>query len=962
MKKIHIILLALTVCFASTVKAQYYLEALEKMDKVDFKTFVEHVEKYYENKDKGRGSGYKQFKRWEYYHAPRLNSIGYIYNVAKKNWEEYYDYERENAQFKEASRGFSGNWKSFGPAVYERFGAGYNGGNGRVNCIAVDPSNSNIIYAGTPGGGLWKTTNGGSTWLPMNDFFPSVLGVSGIAIDPKSPANKRTIYILTGDGDGGNTASNGVLKSTDNGKNWNTTGLEWKVTENVRGYKLVMHPSNNKMVIAATNSGIYKSTDAALTWKQQISGGFVDIEFNTENANTMYASTSNGKIYISKDAGSTWTAVTSGLPSTSQRVALGVTAANSNYVYALYGGVPADGKFTGLYRSTNGGSSFTKMSDTPNILGYETNGSGTANQSWYDLALTVSPANANEVHAGGINCWKSTNGGSSWTNTSYWYEKGAGAGNYTHADIHALEYIDNTIYCGSDGGIFISTNKANDWKDISKGLEITQFYRIGSNPNKPEIILGGAQDNGSNRVVEKDKKTYHWYGADGFECIADPVNINTLYGSYQNGGLLKTTNNGVNVSNITPSGAGNGNWLTPFVQSKKDNKTLYAGYADLFKSTNSGSSWTNISNAKIGSGKCDHIALAPSDENCIYVSKNNRIYKTTNGGSNWTNVSSGLPSLKISYFVVHPKDKNKIWVTVMGYNKGDKVYKSVNGGSSWTNISYNLPNLPVNCIEYLNNSNDRVYIGMDIGVYYHEGSSTKWVEFSKNLPKVEIFELEMNYVNNKLRAGTFGRGIWETDINDGCPEELVFTAAQSGTQEHRAKSIISSSKISDNAKISYLATNSIKLKSNFSTGKNVSFKAKISNDACDLVASSLKIADDEPNRYGYYAGPMPGLASKIQNIEENSFSQLDKEIENIKIYPNPATSSATIEFHATRVAPVTIEIRDIHGQSHKEIVRTELSEGKYEINFDVSDLKPGIYMIRFHNGRTVQTEKLIINN
>ena len=310
---------------------------------------------------------------------------------------------------------------------YFKGNSGYNGGVGRINVIAVDPKISSKIYAGSPAGGLWRTTNSGSTWSPLTDEL-ACWGVSGIAINHW---DQDTLYILTGDGDGGQTPCLGVMRSTDNGNTWNPTGLGFDANQYALGYKLLMHPSNPNILYAATNKGLYKTVNAGASWARMQSDAIQDVEFKPNNPNTLYIAAGT-RVWRSTNSGSTWD-VRLSVPGV-QRIALGVSPANSNYVYALVG--DGDG-LVGLYASTNSGFSFSQRSNSPNILGYDPNGNDDRSQAYYDLAIAVSPTNVNVIHTGGINCWKSTNGGYNWNITSYWYEGTAGY-QYTHADIHEL--------------------------------------------------------------------------------------------------------------------------------------------------------------------------------------------------------------------------------------------------------------------------------------------------------------------------------------------------------------------------------------------------------------------------------------------------------------------------------------------------------------------------------------------
>ena len=401
------------------------------------------------------------------------------------------------------------------------------------------------------------------------------------------------------------------------------------------------------------------------------------------------------------------------------------------------------------------------MSTTPNILGYAMDGSTGGGQAWYDLVIAVDPSDANIIYPGGINIWKSTNGGASLTISSHWIYPPTTAG-YTHADIHYLDFYGSTLYSGSDGGIYNTTNGGSLWVNRSFGLQVTQFYKIAGTPSGPYLMYGGTQDNGSNRF--RIGQYTHVYGADGGEAAINYSDTSTVFVEYQNGGILRSTNSGLNfvdaVGGITETGA----FVTPYEMSPTTPTTLYAGFDNVWKTTNSGTNWSKISTFAAGS-KIFALSISESSPSTIYAAKGSTLYRTTNDGASWTNISSGLPSLSITYIDISNTDPNKAWITFSGYTAGEKVYMTTNGGTNWTNYSGSLPNAPANCIVYRNSSSDGVYVGTDVGVYYRNSTHADWLAFSTGLPNVGVRELEIHYGVQKLRAGTFGRGLWESQLD-----------------------------------------------------------------------------------------------------------------------------------------------------------------------------------------------------
>jgi len=247
------------------------------------------------------------------------------------------------------------------------------------------------------------------------------------------------------------------------------------------------------------------------------------------------------------------------------------------------------------------------------------------------------------------------------------------------------------------------------------------------------------------------------------ECAVDPTNQNIMYSTSQNGTIYKSTNGGISFNQISSSISDNGAWVTPYVLDPSNPSTIYAGFTDVWKSTDGGSSWNTISS--FGSSiTLRSLVVAPSNANVIYTATLSSIKKTTNGGATWTDITAGLPNESITYITVHNLNPNTLWVSLSGFTNGEKVYKSTNGGVTWINVSSNLPNLPINCVLYENGSNNGIYVGTDIGIYYKNDNLLNWQSFMDGLPNVRVNELEIQYATGKIRAATFGRGIWESNL------------------------------------------------------------------------------------------------------------------------------------------------------------------------------------------------------
>ena len=725
-------------------------------------------EQYWQGKTIEKGKGYKQFRRWEDYMAPRVYPSGDM-TLPSLSYENFLEWEAKQPSAG-TSKSLLGTWTAMGP-----FGKPTGGGAGRLNFIRFDPVTPTKMYVGAPDGGLWTSTNGGTTWTTNTDQL-TVIGCTDIAIDP---TNTKIMYLATGDGEAGDSYSVGILKSTNGGATWNTTGLTWTASQGRTISKLLMHPTNSSILIAATSNGVYRSTNGGTSWTQTSTGNFKDMEFNPGNPNIMYVSGSI--LRRSTDNGVTWTTITSGLPTTGvQRISIAVSPANSAYVYLLIGR-SSDQGLLGVYRSTDNGLTFTQRHGAtgPNLLGWNTNGGDSGGQAFYDLSIAVSPTNIDNVITGGVNAWESTDGGTNWVLHAHW--TGGGGAPYVHADIHDIVFTSGTThYIACDGGLFRTTNSGNSFQDISGNLEIAQQYRIGLSTTIENKIISGHQDNGTNLL-----NAGTWaqiYGGDGMDCFIDRTNNNTLFGSYVYGDYYRSTNNGASWTTIT-TGLPGGTWLSAWHQDPVTATTLYAGgRAALYRSTNSGTNWSALGTPS-GSGSIIEFAIAPSNNQTIYAVKSNAISRSTNGGTSWTNITGTLPvgSAALTNVAVSNTDPNKVWVTFSGYSSGNKVFASTNGGTTWTNISAGLPNLPCNTIVFENGSTeDPVYVGTDVGVYYRDNTQATWTSFFSGLPRCAVRDLEIYYPTGRIRAATFGRGTWESDLhtNGNDPPIAQFSANQ----------------------------------------------------------------------------------------------------------------------------------------------------------------------------------------
>lgn len=693
------------------------------------------------------------FDRWVWYWERHLDENGYMVSPLQamyewRNWKNRYEGgERKTTD--------ASNWSFRGPDKSE---GGYSG-IGRINVIAFHPTDTSTFWIGSAGGGAWKTTNNGLSWAAVNDYFP-VLGVSDIDFNPLNP---KTVYICTGDRDASDTYSVGVLKSTDGGNTWDTTGIKWNITDFDLANCLVINPLDTNVLLLAGNTGIYKSFDAGATWQRVQNGTFKQILYSVADTNVLFATggTAANQIFRSADGGASWAAVTNfGF---NRRIAMAVTQADPRIVKAVVAN--SSNGLQGVYNSFDTGKNFIQIFDDgvnceTNILANNPKGNVCGGQAWYDLSIAISPLNSDEVIIGGVNTWYSYNGGSNWSIANQWTGNLPGV-QIVHADKHYHKYHPlrpTHLFECNDGGVYFTTDpSANIWNDISNGLGITQFYRnaVSGNAN---FVLGGSQDNGSKKIAGAvyDDLT----GGDGMDCQIDYSNPQIFYTSFQYGRISRTTDGGDDFDNISDNipGQPDGDWITPLIIDPKEPAFIFAGYDKLYLSRDRGDAWEALTTGTF-SGKIKRIARANNNTH-IYFIANNRVHTSTDYGANWSSVP--LPyTATLSDIAIDPKDPDHFWVTFNGYNTVRVAEYSAAGG--WKQHNDQLPNMPVNCIA-IDPLDDRLYIGTDAGVFVKLPSETGWKPYNTGLPTVEVIDLGINNTAGEIWAATYGRGMWKSRL------------------------------------------------------------------------------------------------------------------------------------------------------------------------------------------------------
>ncbi len=714
------------------------------------------AEKYFATHDPNRkGSGYKPFKRWENYWQYFTDKDGYIL-PSETLYQAYKDKITQPNTVNTAA-----DWSNIGPV-----NAGlirYTPGTGRINQMAIDPSNDQIWYAGAPSGGLWKSFDAGQSWDPIFDEYPQI-GVSGIAIDE---TNTDIIYIATGDDDALDSYSIGVMKSTDAGVTWQETGLTASnMGRNNALNEIVIHPTDNNIIYVAGSNGFYKSIDAGETFDRSPFGGIsvkdvTDFRLNPGDPDIIYAVTNDG-FYRSTDGGENFVASTSTvLPEDFGRAVIGVSPASPNSVYVLYADTGSnDYVFQGLYRSNDNGATFTKTAQSADIL--------ESSQAWFDLAIAVDPEDFDTLYVGCLNIWKSTNGGNIFGRLNQWSVNNAA---FSHADIHTLKFCNNILYAGTDGGLYSSADGGDTFIDYSNnGIMTSQFYRMGMARDDAGKIVGGTQDNAG--FVYNNNQWNTWTGGDGMDYEIDPLNSNIAYGFTQFGSTLWiTSQNGLNLG--WADAPEQGNWITPLTINS--NGEVFSGFQAVYKLNSGG--WSKLSDNLTGSN-IDDLEASPNNPDILYAAEDNRLFISEDGGENFRGISQF--DNPISDIAINSNDNRVVYVTTSNrvgsaeYRQPAnpqvmKVIVPETGNAEKIDITGDLPDNQAffAIVHQPRDVKNSIYLGTSLGVYRTDDeliAQGLWEDYSNNLPNTAVSDLEISIKDATIAASTYGRGIFTSPI------------------------------------------------------------------------------------------------------------------------------------------------------------------------------------------------------
>ena len=637
---------------------------------------------------------------------------------------------------------------------------------GRTPSVAVDPGDPNTLYIGAALGGVWKSADAGATWTPLTDDQPS-LAMGWVVVDP---TDSNVVYAGTGEQDnsGDSYYGAGVLRSLDGGATWDRLGEDAFVRPDggsAHISRIVIDPNSPEVVYVASNLGLFKSSDRGETWDLKLSGKIPDNAAVTElvmdptDSSILYAgvavpsSATNKGIYKSTDFGETWTLLDIGLPQPSiSRISIGISRSNPLILYAAVNNASMSSDIWRL-KTTDGGETWTTLPSC--------SGSG-CGQGSYNSAVAVDPNNPDIVYQAAVNMFRSSNGGQTWTSRSG-----------GHVDFHSLVFDDfGHLYITNDGGIFVLDTSNDTLSSLNGGVAITQFYAgVAQHPTDGGIVQAGSQDNGSQRTTG-DPLWHEVCGGDGaYQAIegADGDPDRVWYCSSQYLGIRKTINNGQSTFAVTNGilDLSTATFVAPYKMDPNNSQVLLAGTRTLWRTEDGAANW--VANSPTLSTSIRSIAFAPSASSTNYYvgATNGEIWRTTDTGGSWMRVDSEMPAKVVTHIAVHPKDANIVYATFSGFSTGH-VFRSMDAGDTWDDISGDLPNLPTLALLIdISTQTPALYVGTDLGVFRSLDDGQSWERFSAGLPNVRVEDLVLNPDTGVLVAATHGRGAWQLVVQQG---------------------------------------------------------------------------------------------------------------------------------------------------------------------------------------------------
>jgi len=667
-------------------------------------------------------------------------------------------------------------WRSLGPWTVpngQTYGASRVNISGRISAIAIDPANPAHVLAGAANGGVWESFDRGGSWQSRTDYA-ATLTVGAITFDPH---NSSTVYCGTGEGNWWSWLGAGILRSTNGGTTWSTLCTTPFVGQGF--YDLIVDPGNSLHLIAGTTGGLYVSNDGGINWTQQRTATTWSLSIAPAGgASAEILAACGDGLWQSTNGGTTWTAVTlPSSPGSFNRLATAIARSNPAVAYAW----GASGANAYLWHRASG--TWTAVGAPPGV---------NVGQAWYDWYLAVAPDLDTQIYCGAIDAHRGDLSGSTWT----WLNLSSkSSGDSIHPDQHAIAFEPgqpNTIYAGNDGGLFRSPDRGITWQHCNNGLVITEFEYLAQDYGSSRWLIGGTQDNGTERWTGSPV-FYHAADGDGGWPGVNRTNPTEVFHTYYGMSLERSTSRGDfgTWSWIAPplvQGEGS-SFYPPFASSATTGDTIAMGGTALHISRDGGTNWIVRTFPAAATSSTIYI---PNADTVYVATTDGRVYRTdwSTASASWgtlTALTTPRANAYISDLYVDPNNTNRMWATST-YIGGGRVFLSVDGGSSWTDRTTGLPNLPITGVEVDTWNANRVWVAADLGVYQSTDGGATWADFSNALPNAFVGDLLFHPHARVLRAGMRNRGIWEIPVDGWITEPICgtqWTGSLAGNQSGR---------------------------------------------------------------------------------------------------------------------------------------------------------------------------------
>ena len=668
-------------------------------------------------------------------------------------------------------------WSSLGPTVRgHRLPDVLSDDSGLVSHIALHPTDPKVIFVATAGGGVWRTTDGGATWKLVTDALGTGLQVGAVAVAPSSP---KRVYAGTGCADASSfilgtpkggfsvKVGIGVLISADGGETWRVS----RTSPGGSFWDLLVAPDNPDVLIAATDQGIQRSTDGGDTWtavlRTEEAPWATCLSRSTANPSVIFAATWGkglaGSVWKSTDGGQTWVEKANGLPgdaTTRTRIEVAVAPSDPNRVYAIVSGEKYQ---IDLARSSDGGATWT-------ALGLEAKGVDViGKQGDFATVMSVDPKNPDVVYAGGLDSWKSTDGGATWVQQSDWYGTSKP---YLHADQHAHAHgPDRTVYFGNDGGLFASSDGGTSFRALNKGFVTFLVNHVCHDPNDVERMVIGAQDNSTSiRVTGTEWK--ETFTGDGYGCTFHRTNRDLILAAVQNESIYRSTDGGKSwarqIEGLTEARGASASFRTLLLPHPTEVGRVFTFTSrKVWVTDDFAGSWRQLSETMPIISNIADLHVSPSDPGRMaLLDVNGQVVVSTNGGVLWEKVGE-VPGSRFAVVRFDRTNPMRLWVATRDPRLSkERLLVSTDGGASWTAISRSgqdggLPDLPLLSFEQDPRDQNVLWAGSFIGLYRSPNGGQAWERFGQGLPAAPVMGITPLADGSRLRVATFGRGAWE---------------------------------------------------------------------------------------------------------------------------------------------------------------------------------------------------------